>query len=131
MTTFRLASDLAGVMLPIGIVGAALAAVCAVVAGIAVMRGAGGLTGGAVGLWIFFALLSFTASFANQWLPLIAAGAALVSMLTIGGVVRAIVGATEHGREPRHRTARVPAAAVQKAAPSPVSVSTSTIAVVR
>ncbi|WP_435748322.1 hypothetical protein [Microbacterium sp. PMB16] len=131
MTTFGLANDLAEVMLPIGMIGAALAAVCAVVAGIAVMRGAGGLTGGAVGLWIVFALLSLTASFANQWLPLIASGAVLAAMLVLGGVVRAIVSATEHAREPRRRKADVPAAARQKATAASVSVSTSAIAVVR
>ncbi|KJL30261.1 hypothetical protein [Microbacterium oxydans] len=101
MTTFRLANDLAAVMVPIGMVGAGLAVICAIVAGVAIMRGAGGLSGGAVGVWIPFALMSFTASFANQWLPLIVSGAALVAMLAIGGVVRAIVNAAEPGRHTR------------------------------
>ena len=112
MTTFRLANDLAAVMVPIGMVGAGLAVICAIVAGVAIMRGAGGLSGGAVGVWIPFALMSFTASFANQWLPLIVSGAALVAMLVIGGVVRAIVNVAESGRHKR------PAAAARsKAAP--------------
>lgn len=105
MTTMRVANDLAAVMVPIGVIGAALAAVCAIVAGIAIMRGAGGLIGGAVGLWIPFALLSFTASFANQWLPLIAAGAALGAMLILGGVVRAIVNVADGGHPSRRALA--------------------------
>ena len=111
MTTVRVASELASVMVPIGIVGAALAAVCAIVAAVAIVRGAGGLSGGAVGLWIVCALMSFTASFANQWMPLLAACAALVAMLVIGGVVRAIVGATALGRADRRRHREVEATA--------------------
>lgn len=111
MTTFRMANELAAVMVPLGIIGAALAVVCAIVAGAAIMRGASGLSGGAVGVWIPFALLSFTASFANQWVPLLVAGAALVAMLIIGGVVRAIVRTTASGRHRRpvvHNSARTP-----------------------
>jgi len=111
MTTFRLANDLAAVMVPIGMVGAGLAVICAIVAGVAIMRGAGGLSGGAVGVWIPFALMSFTASFANQWLPLIVSGAALVAMLVIGGVVRAIVNVAEPGRHKRPAAAATPKAA--------------------
>jgi hypothetical protein len=95
MSSFRVVHELSTVMVPIGIVGAVLAVVCAIVAGAAIVRGAGGLSGGAVGVWIPFALLSSTASFANQWLPLIVAVAALIAMLVLGGVIRAIVkGAT-------------------------------------
>lgn len=112
MTTFRMAMDLAQVMVPIGIAGAVLAAICAVVAGVAIIRGAGGLSGGAVGLWIVGALMSVTASFANQWMPLIAACAALAAMLVIGGVVRAIVNAADLGHEPRPRKAAPQTAAV-------------------
>lgn len=103
MTTWRVASDLASVMVPIGIVGAALAVVCAIVAAIAIIRGAEGLSGGAVAVWIVCALTSFTASFANQWMPLIVACAALAGMLVIGGVVRLVVGATALGRAERRR----------------------------
>lgn len=131
MTTFRMASDLAEVMVPIGIAGAAFAAICAVVAGIAIMRGAGGLTGGAVGLWIVGALMSFTASFANQWLPLLAACAALVAMLTLGGVVRGIVSATDLGRTMRQRSREQEAVpTVVKPASALQSASTGSIAVV-
>lgn len=114
MTTMRVASDLAAVMVPIGYVGAALAAVCAVVAAVAIVRGAGGLSGGAVGVWIVCALMSFTASFANDWMPLILACAALVAMLVIGGMVRAIVSAAGVART--ERTA-------DEALPRPVSAS--------
>ncbi|WEK61308.1 MAG: hypothetical protein P0Y60_00695 [Candidatus Microbacterium colombiense] len=139
MSTLGVANGLAAVMVPMGIIGAALAAVCAIVAGVAIMRGAGGLSGGAVGLWIPFALMSFTASFANQWLPLIASGAALAAMLILGGVVRAIIAVADGGR-PSRRSAAVPvSAAAPVSAPAPVSpmaqmrmpaTATSTIAVV-
>jgi hypothetical protein len=109
MTTLKVANDLAALMVPIGIIGAALAALCAIVAGIAIMRGAGGLIGGAVGLWIPFAMLSSTASFANQWLPLIASGAALAVMLVLGGVVRAIVNVADGG-SPSRRPVTAPVA---------------------
>jgi hypothetical protein len=132
MTTFRLANDLAAVLVPIGIAGAALAGICAVVAAIAIIRGASGLSGGAVGVWIVGALMSFTASFANQWMPLFAACAALVAMLVIGGVVRAIVAAAEPGREPRSRNvAASPAQVAQKATSLATSTNTAAVAVVR
>lgn len=104
MTSFRLANELAEVLVPIGYIGAGLAAVCAVVAGIAIIRGAGGLSGGAVGLWIVFALMSFTASFANQWMPVLAACLALAAMLVVGGVVRGVVLANA-GRSPERASA--------------------------
>ncbi|WP_146115342.1 hypothetical protein [Microbacterium sp. MYb62] len=114
MTTLRVASDLAAVMVPIGYVGAALAAICAIVAAIAIIRGAGGLTGGAVALWIVCALMSLTASFASVWMPLILAGASLAAMLVIGFVVRAIANAA--GVERADRT-------VEEALPIPVPAS--------
>ncbi|WP_158297184.1 hypothetical protein [Zhihengliuella sp. ISTPL4] len=120
MTTLGVARDLAAILVPIGYVGAALAAICAIVAAIAIIRGAGGLAGGAVGLWIVCALMSFTASFANQWLPLIAAGASLVGMLVIGGIVRAML--TAGGFESRRRAARV-----KPAKPAPATTTTATL----
>ncbi|WP_223623012.1 hypothetical protein [Microbacterium sp. EST19A] len=131
MTTWRVASDLASVMVPIGIVGAVLAAICAIVAAVAIVRGAEGLSGGAVAVWIVGALTSFTASFANQWMPLIVACSALVAMLVIGGVVRLIVGATADGREARRQAReREPVPSVVKPAPAMQSASTGAIAVV-
>ena len=110
MTTMRMASDLAAILVPIGYVGAALAALCAIVAGVAIVRAKAGLTGGAVGLWIVCALMSFTASFASQWMPLIVSGAALVAMLVIGGVVRGIVNASGLGRPDREVDEALPTA---------------------
>lgn len=132
MTTWRVASDLASVMVPIGIVGAVLAAICAIVAAVAIVRGAGGLSGGAVAVWIVCALMSFTASFANQWLPLIASCAALVAMLVIGGVVRLILGATAEGRDRRRRVRERAPLTTTRAVPtaSPVSSNTATVSVV-
>lgn len=95
MTTWRMASDLAAVLVPIGVVSAVIAVLCAVVAGIAITRRASGLCGGAVGVWIPAAMLSATAGFASQWLPLLVSAAALVGMLVIGGVVRALMNAAD------------------------------------
>jgi hypothetical protein len=87
-----MAHELAAFLVPLGIIGAAVAVLCAVIAGIAIARGAGGLAGGAVGLWIPATVLSLTASFAHEWTPLIVAGAALVGMLVVGTVLRVIIG---------------------------------------
>lgn len=95
MTSSRMAHELAAFLVPLGIFGAAVAVLCAVVAGVAIARGAGGLAGGAVGLWIPAAVLSLAASFANQWTPLIVAGGALVGMLVIGAVLRVFVASAE------------------------------------
>ncbi|UPL14034.1 hypothetical protein [Microbacterium galbinum] len=140
MTTAAIARDLAGFLVPIGWIGAAIAVVCAIVAGAAIARGAGGLSGGAVGVWIPAALLSSTASFAHQWLPLIISGAALGAMLVLGGIVRAIISAADNGR--MTRSAARAAAVVEAAQPAPAtttirvpartpSTSTGAIAVVR
>ncbi|MFJ6533075.1 hypothetical protein [Microbacterium sp. NPDC091662] len=140
MTTLRMASDLAAVMVPIGYVGAAIAAIFAIVAAVAIVRGAGGLAGGAVGLWIVGTLMSFAASFAREWTPLIVACGSLVAMLVIGSVVRAIVNAAGAGRTDRTVEVALPKAVpASKASTAPVSKpaltktgpSTATIAVVR
>jgi hypothetical protein len=136
MTTAGIASDLAEVMVPIGWTGAVLAVLCAVVAGVAIVRGAGGLSGGAVGVWIPFALLSFTASFANEWTPLLASGVALIGMLVLGSTMRVVLGVRR--RRAAKRPAPVETGSVQvgpKTAsvtvrPSGPSVATGTIAVV-
>ncbi|WP_226534027.1 hypothetical protein [Microbacterium paraoxydans] len=138
MTTMRVASDLAAVMVPIGYVGAAIAGACAIVAAVAVIRGSGGLAGGAVGLWIVGALMSVTASFAQEWTPLILSGAVLVGMLVIGGVARAIVSASGVERAGREKGEALPApvptskqaAVVSKQARVATSPSTASIAVV-
>ena len=110
MTSSRVANELASILVPIGVVGAVIAALCAIVAGVAIMRGAAGLAGGAVGLWIPSAMLSSTASFASQWTPLLVSGIALAAMLVIGAVARAIVSTGEPARQTA-RTARAEALA--------------------
>ncbi|WP_309104010.1 hypothetical protein [Microbacterium sp.] len=122
MTSLGVSNSLSAVLVPIGWVGAALAVICAVIAGIAVARGAGGLSGGAVGLWIPTTMLSVTASFANEWMPLVAATGALVAMLVLGGTVRAIVSTAQAPEPayPRSNASTTPAPAARKpAAPSP------------
>lgn len=118
MTSSRMAHELAAFLVPLGIFGAAVAVLCAVVAGVAIARGAGGLAGGAVGLWIPAAVMSLTASFANQWAPLIVAGAALVGMLVIGGMLRVFVAAAES------RASARPVAAATEIAPASAPVTT-------
>ncbi len=91
MSSIGVLRDLAGFFLPVGFVGAAIAVLCALVALIALARAAAGLAGGAVGCWIVGAMLSLTAGFAGEWMPLIASGIALVAALVLGPVVRAVI----------------------------------------
>ncbi|MFS0853553.1 hypothetical protein [Microbacterium sp. 179-I 3D4 NHS] len=132
MTTAGIASDLAEVMVPIGWAGAIVAILCAIVAGVAIVRGAGGLSGGAVGVWIPFALLSLTASFANEWMPLLAAAGALGAMLVFGGLMRAVLAlrGRRSARVPTAPTATAPVTASVTVRPAAPSVATGTIAVV-
>lgn len=132
MTSSRVAHELAAFLVPLGIIGAAVAVLCAVIAGIAIARGAGGLAGGAVGLWIPATVLSLTASFAHEWTPLIVAGAALVGMLVVGTVLRVIIGSAESRAALHPATAAAAAAAdvtpistASSAVPSAVSTATS------
>lgn len=122
MTTAGIARDLAGFLVPIGWIGAALAVIAAIVAGVAIARGAGGLSGGAVGVWIPFAVLSSTASFATQWTPVIIAGAALAATLVLGGVVRAIIRVADSDRLTRRRVAATAADVADVPAPSTTTV---------
>lgn len=119
MTTWRIASDLATILVPIGVVAAVIAVLCAAVAGVAIMKRASGLCGGAVGVWIPAAMLSSVAGFAAMWTPLIVAVAALVAMLTVGGVVRAVLTATGAELFGRRRAEAVEA--LDAASPAAVS----------
>lgn len=101
MTLSRVASDLAAILVPIGVVAAGLAALCAIIAAVAIVRRADGLAGGAVGVWIPFAVLSVAASFGNMWLPLLASGAALVVALVGGALLRWVLTATASARAVR------------------------------
>lgn len=129
MTSSRVASELASVLVPLGIVGAVLAGLCALVAAVAIVRGAGGLAGGAVGVWIPAAVLSLTASFANQWAPLFVSVALLVGLLVIGVVVRGIVNAGEPARTAarERRAAAIAAAPAVTTSSTPVSSATGSI----
>lgn len=111
MTTIGITRDLAAFLVPLGVTGAVLAVICAIVAGVAIARGAGGLSGGAVGVWIPFAMLSFTASFATQWMPAIVSGVALAAMLVLGGIARAVLRVTGDARLARRASAEAQAAA--------------------
>jgi hypothetical protein len=97
------AHGLAGVFVPIGMFGAFVAAVCAAVATVALARGAAGLCGGAVGVWIVGAMLSVASSFADEWLPLAVSGGALAVGLCVGGILRAVL-ATRPDRAAVHTT---------------------------
>ena len=91
MSSIGVLRDLAEIFLPIGFAGAAIAVVCAILAAVALARGAAGLAGGAVGCWIVGGMLSLTAGFAGQWLPVMVAGGALITGLVLGAVTRAVV----------------------------------------
>lgn len=88
MTTQALTSALAGVFVPMGIAGAALGVLCAIVALVAVTAGRVGLIGGAVGVWIVGAMLSIASGFAGDWRPAVVAVAALAAALVLGAVLR-------------------------------------------
>lgn len=88
MTTQALTSALAGVFVPMGIAGAALAVLCAIVALVAVTAGRVGLIGGAVGVWIVGAMLSIASGFAGDWRPAVVAVAALAAALILGSTLR-------------------------------------------
>lgn len=89
MSTLAVTNALESVFLPVGITGAGIALLCALVVTFALARGAAGLTAGAAGVWIVGALLSLAASFGNQWMPALVAVTALVAALVLGAVLRA------------------------------------------
>lgn len=124
MTTWRVASDLAAVLVPVAFIGAAVAALCALVAAIAIMRGAAGLTGGATAMWMPFALVAALGSFASEWVPLLIAGGALAGMLVLGGVGRAVVVAVVRARpaSPEVEEAVVPTGRVTPTTVTPTTV---------
>src|SRR5690554_1874072 len=91
MSSVGVLRDLAAVFLPIGFSGAAIAVACTLLAGVAMARGAAGLAGGAVGCWIVGGMLSLTAGFSGQWLPVLIAVAALFAGLVLGAVARMVI----------------------------------------
>ena len=91
MSTLGLANTLVSVFVPIGVTGAVIALACALVAAFAIARGAAGLAGGAIGVWIVGALLSVSASFASLWTPFFVAAIGLGVALIAGTVLRVVL----------------------------------------
>ena len=91
VTSSAVFNELAGVFVGIGIGGAVIAVLCALIASIAMIRGSEGVVGGAVAGWIVGTMLSAAAVFAHNWLPVLVSGVALVVALTLGGIVRGIL----------------------------------------
>lgn len=131
MTTLAVANALAAVLVPLGFIGAALAAVCAVVVGIALARGSAELCAGGAALWIPSALLSGAALFAQEWLPLLASGAALAVMLLLGAAMRAIGNAARRTVSAPAVDRTVPAPTVRPAAASAATPAASTGSITR
>lgn len=127
MIEFGMVIDaLASVFVPVGLAGAVIAVVCAVVAGVALARGAAGLLGGAAGIWIVGGMLSVAASFVGDWTPAIVSVIALAAGLTVGGVlggVRRRIGAARREgaaltERPWHDTTVKPRASGRRAHPA-------------
>lgn len=95
MSTIGMVRDLSEVFLWIGSAGAGIALLCALVALFALARGAAGLAGGAVAVWIGGALLSLTSGFSGQWIPTLVATGALTGALVVGALLRPVVRAFE------------------------------------
>lgn len=93
MSSIGVFRDLAGFFLPIGYVGAAIAVLCAIVAAVALARGAAGVSGGAVAVWLVGAMLSLASGFAGVWIPALVSVGALIVALVAGGMLRGIVNA--------------------------------------
>jgi len=91
MSMIGVVSDLTVAFLWIGIIGAGIAVLCALIALYALARGAPGLVGGAAAVWIGGALLSLTSGFSGQWLPVLLSIGALAAALILGGVLRPVV----------------------------------------
>lgn len=104
MTSSGVVQGLAEFFLPIGVFGAGFAAVCAIVAGMALVQGRAGLCGGAVGMWIVGAMLSVSSGFSGEWTPLLTAVVALAVALAVGGGIRAVV----VGRRPERTLLSLP-----------------------
>lgn len=120
MSSLAMANTLAAVLVPIGSAGAVLAVICALVTAFALARGAAGLAGGGVGVWILGALLSLCASFATVWTPLFVSLGALAAAFVIGGLARTLL----RGIRRSHTEAAVAAPSVEPA-PEPAKASAS------
>lgn len=118
MSSLAMANTLAAVLVPIGGAGAVLAVVCALVTAFALARGAAGLVGGGVGVWILGAMLSLCASFAAVWTPVFVSLGALAAAFVIGGLARTLLRGVG-----RSRTETAVAAPSAEPAPEPAKAS--------
>lgn len=91
MSTLAVTHTLAAIFVPIGVAGAAIALICALIVSFALARRAAGLAGGAAGVWIVGALLSWASSFADVWAPLLVSLGALGGALVVGTLLRVLV----------------------------------------
>ena len=98
MSTIGMVRDLAGFFLWVGIAGAGIALLCAIIVGVALAIGNAGLAGGTGAVWIGGALLSLGAGFSGQWIPAIVAAGALIAALVLGPVARSALRAFERRR---------------------------------
>ncbi len=113
MSTLAVTNTLASVFVPIGIAGAVIAVACALVTAFALARGAAGLAGGGIGVWIVGALLSLCASFALMWVPFLIACGSLATAFVVGAVGQMLWRGVH-----RARTAPAPAVAPTAVAPT-------------
>jgi hypothetical protein len=109
MSTLAVTHTLAAIFMPIGIAGAAIAVICALIVTFALARRAAGLAGGAAGVWIVGTLLSWASSFADLWSPLLVSLGALAAALVVGPLLRVLVGGIRRRKvlEPRAQTTPV------------------------
>lgn len=114
MSTLAVTNTLASVFVPIGIAGAVIAVACALVTAFALARGAAGLAGGGIGVWIVGAMLSLCASFALMWVPFLIAGGSLATAFVVGAVGRMLWRGV-------HRARTAPAPAVAPTAVTPTA----------
>jgi len=91
MSTLGVTHTLAAIFVPIGMAGAAIALICALVVAFALARRAAGLAGGAAGVWIVGALLSWASSFADLWLPLLVSLGSLGGALVVGPLLAVLI----------------------------------------
>lgn len=108
MSTLAVTHTLAAIFVPIGVAGAAIALICALIVTFALARRAAGLAGGAAGVWIVGALLSWASSFADVWAPLLTSLGALGGALVVGTLLRVLVVGVRRREviEPRAQTSQ-------------------------
>jgi hypothetical protein len=128
MSTIGMVRDLAGFFLWVGIAGAAVAVLCAIIVAIAISVGSAGVAGGSGAVWIGGTLLSLTAGFSGQWIPLLAAAGALLLAVVLGPIARRIVRAYQERPKPEPVSAPAGAAAASTASGAPRMVSVRTVA---